>query len=493
MEGTKVLKGAAGGFVRANPRTDLFEVHRFHHVEFWCGDAGATSSRFARGLGMTKVAASDLSTGNARFASTVLASHDLVLCFTAPYGRDAGSSGRSCGGGVGEGGGAAPGEDRQGDARPCPLSWYDAAKAHDFHAAHGLAVRAVGILVSDAAEAHAAAVAGGATSVLPPQVLDEAEVVGEPDARFGGADARVSVAEVALYGDVVLRFVSGTAGYAGPYLPGWGRAGVCSTSAGGGADWRSRSASGEGSFGLRRLDHAVGNVPVLQEVWERVARATGFHEFAEFTAEDVGTVDSGLNSVVLASNNELVLLPINEPTFGTRRKSQIQTYLEHNGGAGLQHLALKCDDAIATVARMRNVGEFDFMPRPGDAYYDALEARVGKGTLSVEQLQAVRDLGILVDKDDQGILLQVFTKPVGDRPTLFLEIIQRLGCNVAADGGLDARDEPAGSVQACEAPPQHYDGQLGGCGGFGKGNFTELFKSIEDYERTLDIEPQQEG
>ena len=464
-----MLKGAAGGFVRSNPRSDRFEVHRFHHVEFWCGDAGATASRFARGLGMAKVAGCDLSTGNARFASAVLASHDLVLCFTAPYGRQPG--------------------DAEEDTRPCPLPWFDTSRAHAFHAAHGLAVRAVGIVVSDAAEAHAAAVAGGAASVLSPRVLDEAEAVSDPGARFGGSDARVTIAEVRLYGDVVLRLVSGLTGFNGPYLPGWGKAGDSTR-----GDWHAPHAD---SFGLRRLDHAVGNVPVLSEVWDYVQRATGFHEFAEFTAEDVGTVDSGLNSVVLASNNELVLLPINEPTFGTRRKSQIQTYLEHNQGAGLQHLALKSDDAIDTVAKMRAVGEFDFMPRPSEAYYDALEARVGKGILSEEQLRRVRDLGILVDRDDQGVLLQVFTKPVGDRPTLFVEIIQRLGCNVEPGPPAQRLHEDEGAAPPAKhphplrasgaEPPQHYDGQLGGCGGFGKGNFTELFKSIEDYERTLDV------
>jgi 4-hydroxyphenylpyruvate dioxygenase-like putative hemolysin len=292
-------------------------------------------------------------------------------------------------------------------------------------------------------------------------------------------------------------------------------------------------------------------------------------------AEDVGTLDSGLNSMVLACNSESVLLPINEPTFGTRRKSQIQTYLEHNEGPGVQHIALKTDDIFHTLRRMRSVrppspppvdyvfpllgskkkvpvvlphahtagwvrntqrtesGGFDFMPSPSKDYYLRTPARVGENVLTEAQWAECEELGILVDKDDQGVLLQVsdvmsanlerkqqressttrrsspgnernfhivsqavkkactnvsrasplggalpllnllppsqiFTKPLGDRPTVFVEVIQRVGC-----------------MASSPVEPAVYQ-QTPGCGGFGKGNFSELFKSIEDYERTLD-------
>ncbi|POM66312.1 4-hydroxyphenylpyruvate dioxygenase [Phytophthora palmivora] len=153
--------------------------------------------------------------------------------------------------------------------------------------------------------------------------------------------------------------------------------------------------------------------------------------------------------MVLASNNEMVLLPVNEPTFGTKRKSQIQTYLEQNVGAGLQHMALKTDDIFHTLAEMQKrslVGGFEFMPRPNKVYYEQMPERIGDA-LTKEQYKQIEQLGLLVDKDDQGILLQIFTKPLGDRATVFFEIIER-----------------------CR------------CGGFGKGNFSALFKSIEDYE-----------
>jgi len=175
--------------------------------------------------------------------------------------------------------------------------------------------------------------------------------------------------------------------------------------------------------------------------------------------------------MVLASNNEMVLLPVNEPTYGTKRKSQIQTYLEHNNGPGLQHLALYTTDIFLTMRKLRELedyGGFELQERPSPLYYQDLPSRIGD-SLTPEQYKLVEELGLLVDKDDQGVLLQIFTKPVGDRPTLFLEIIQRIGC---------MEDSPDGKGQV----------QRGGCGGFGKGNFAALFKSIEDYERTLQLD-----
>lgn len=364
-------------FQRHNPKSDRFAVHRFHHIEFWCADATNTYKRFQHGLGMTLVAKSDQSTGNPVFASYVLQSHELVFAFTAPYSRKA---------------------PRPADVAPLPLPGYSQDAAYEFVQTHGLGVRAVGLLVDDAAAAYAQATTHGGVGVLPPSPL--------------GPGGTVVISEVKLYGDVVLRFVSGAA--QGPYLPGFeptpGAPRLC--------------------FGLRRLDHAVGNSHNLLETASYVMRMTGFHEFAEFVSGDVGTVDSGLNSMVLASNNEMVLLPINEPTFGTKRKSQIQTYLEQNEGPGLQHLALKTNDILGTLREMRarsEAGGFEFMPRPNDAYYRALPERIGDA-LTPEQYAEVEELGVLADKDDQGVLLQIFTKPLGDRATIFIEIIERVGC-----------------------------------------------------------------
>jgi 4-hydroxyphenylpyruvate dioxygenase len=225
------------------------------------------------------------------------------------------------------------------------------------------------------------------------------------------------------------------------------------------------------SYGLERIDHIVNNVPKLFEALDYIMKFTGFHEFGEFTAEDVGTLDSGLNSMVLANNSEFILLPVNEPTFGTPRKSQIQNFLEHNGGPGTQHIAVKTDNIFETMKKMKKAAEFggfDFMPAPGRDYYAKIPDRIGKDVLTAEELAELERLGLLADKDDQGVLLQVFTQPIGDRPTVFLEIIQRVGCDI---------DEK--TKQKVE--------QAAGCGGFGKGNFSELFKSIENFEKLQEI------
>jgi 4-hydroxyphenylpyruvate dioxygenase len=476
---------------RHNPRSDRFPVRRFHHVEFWTADATTAARRFAAGLGMTLVAKSDQSTGNPTFASYALRSGELVLAFTAPYSRRAVALAAEAASKTGSAPAAAP---------RVPLPSYSQQDALDFVAAHGLAVRALAVEVDDARSAFDASVAGGAVAVLPPTVLQPWVDDGDDNNKSSALSSHTpqTVAEVKLYGDVVLRYVSGPPSSAVPFL-----AGYQPVPAG--------NAPFKLDYGLERLDHAVGNVPNLSEAQRYIQAFTGFHEFAEFTAEDVGTVDSGLNSVVLANNNENVLLPVNEPTFGTRRKSQIQTYLEQNEGAGLQHLALKTQDIFSTLRAMRAAADagagLEFMPRPSDAYYKGLKEKLTAGgvvacPLSDADLKACEELGVLVDRDDQGTLLQIFTKPLGDRPTVFVEIIQRVGCMRPVGGGGDgeadgsaaaeaeaaAAEEAAAAKARAEAKAEQVRmEQAGGCGGFGKGNFSELFKSIEDYERTLDV------
>lgn len=447
---------------------------------------------------MPLVARSDLSTGNATCSSYVCQSRHLVFAFTAPTsigdGNENGESGED-------------GDKATTSPSKCPYPCYSREEARAFVSRHGLAVRAVGIVVADAREAFAAAVEGGAAPGA------------EPTEATDASGKRQISAEVVLFGDVRLRFVSGEseapflAGYADE--PGGKEAAFASGVASAENDGVSSSSFSDGksapllTLGLDRLDHAVSNVPLLLPVANAIAAMTGFHEFAEFTADDVGTVESGLNSVVLANNAENVLLPINEPTHGTKRISQIQTFLDHHGGPGVQHLALKTDDAFATLRELRrraSRGGFDLMPPARKEYYDRLPeklARVGdeKCPLTEQQLRECRELGLLVDRDDQGVLLQIFTRPLSDRPTVFLEIIQRVGCvrRVPASEAAERRESSAALAAAREAAANAKgkeggnDGdatvleQAGGCGGFGKGNFSELFKSIEDYERTLDV------
>ncbi|KAF6986956.1 hypothetical protein CFC21_004640 [Triticum aestivum] len=221
--------------VRFNPGSDRFHTLAFHHIEFWCTDAASADGRFAFSLGAPLAARSDLSTGNSTHASQLLRPGSLAFLFTAPY------------------------------ANGCIFS-VDAARR--FFADHGLAVRSVALRVADAAKAFRASVDGGARPAFAPVDLGRG---------FG-------FAEVKLYGDVVLRFVSHPDGTDVPFLPGL---------------FEGVSNPGAVHYGLTRFDHIVGNVPELAPAAAYVAGLTGFHEFAEFTTEDVGTAQSGLNSVVL--------------------------------------------------------------------------------------------------------------------------------------------------------------------------------------------------
>ena len=309
-------------FVRSNPKSDRFDVLRFHHVEFISGDAITTAARFSAALGMPFIARSNQMSGNQHYASHVIRSGSACIAFTSPYNSGA----------------APPPTDGEWDPSKCPNPTVTGEKMREQFGEHGLFVGAVCIQVADAAIAHKQAVAGGATSRAAPRSAP-------------GID--YTVAEVTMYNgsDAVLRFISGSAldDDSMPFLPGYVAAGKPDAP----------------TFGIQRMDHIVGNVPDLLSNVDHMIAATGFHEFAEFTAEDVGTVDSGLNSMVLASNNEAVLLPMNEPTTGGKRKSQILTYLEQNRGPGVQHIALKTDDIFATVAKMREAaGGFELMERP---------------------------------------------------------------------------------------------------------------------------------
>ena len=439
----------------------------FHHVEFYTGDALMTAKRFELALGIPITCWSSLATGNDKCVTYGLEcgvdndnrepGDGVRFLVTAPLSRAMQQQQQTSS--------TASASNVQ-MAAPDPLPGYDINSAHEFYAKHGLAVRAVGIQVEDANKAYAAAIANGAIGFTEPSVI--------PSYYDKDSEKECRVAEVELYGDVVLRFVSfhgsnqekSDDSQVTPFLPHL-------------APYPSYKSS-KPTYGLSKIDHTVGNVPNLLKAQEYIQKFTGYHPFAEFTPEDIGTVDSGLNSVVLASDSEAVLLPLNEPTEG-KRKSQIQTYLEQNEGSGLQHIAIKTNDIFDTISKMRyaeeNLGGFELMVRPSDGYYRELPSRLGD-KLTEDQYKRLEELGILADADEEGVLLQIFTKPLGDRPTLFIEIIQRIGC-IIEDGDLDESEiADAANRRTRERP---------GCGGFGQGNFRELFKAIEDHEKTLKV------
>ena len=274
---------------------------------------------------------------------------------------------------------------------------------------HGDGVRDIAFACEDADVCFKEAVARGAEPVVEPYDRSDDHGV-------------VRQATIKTYGDTVHSFISRKE-YTGPFLPGFEAAQV----------------EGEG-VGLLKVDHVVGNVEDgKMDYWrDWYERVLGFEQFLSFDDKDISTEFTALRSKVMASPNRSIKFPINEPADG-KRKSQIQEYLDFYAGPGVQHVALLTDDIIHTVSRLRENG-VEFLRVP-DTYYEEVWDRVG---VIKEDRERVRELGILIDRDEKGYLLQLFTQPVEDRPTLFFEIIQRRGCQ-----------------------------------SFGKGNFRALFESIE--------------
>jgi 4-hydroxyphenylpyruvate dioxygenase len=276
---------------------------------------------------------------------------------------------------------------------------------------HGDAVKAIALTVEDAASAWKETTQRGAENYMDPVCLSDAAGI-------------VGMSGIRLYGDTVHLFIDRKK-YNGLFMPGY-------------EPWV--SGYQPVSTGLLYVDHCVGNVGWNQmnrwvEFYEKVM---GFKNILTFDDVDISTEYSALMSKVMSNGNGMVKFPINEPAEG-KRKSQVEEYLEFFHGEGVQHVALATRNIVITVTDLMKRG-VEFLKVP-NSYYDELEARVGKID---EDLVPLKDLGILVDRDPDGYLLQIFSKPVQDRPTVFFEIIQRKGAK-----------------------------------SFGKGNFKALFEAIE--------------
>jgi len=278
-------------------------------------------------------------------------------------------------------------------------------------ARHADGVRVIALEVDDARSAWRETTSRGARSIAEP-------------AEVSDDHGRVITTSIATYGDTIHTFVE-RGHYNGPFLPGF-RAEPDDTVA--------------RPVGLKHIDHMVGNVGwnAMNEWVDFYSNVMGFRLYQHFDDKDISTEYSALMSKVMSNGNGYVKFPINEPAEG-RRKSQIEEYLEFYGGPGVQHIALATDDILSTVSKLQQQG-VQFLSIP-HTYYTELANRVGRIDEPIEQLER---LGILVDRDDEGYMLQIFTRPVEDRPTLFYEIIQRKGSR-----------------------------------SFGKGNFRALFEAIE--------------
>jgi 4-hydroxyphenylpyruvate dioxygenase len=281
---------------------------------------------------------------------------------------------------------------------------------------HGDGVKDIALAVPDATEAYRQAVQRGARGVVEPHWQED---------EFG----RVELSAIATYGDTIHSFVN-RADYAGPYMPGY-------------REIEGDGGAGDG-VGLLAIDHIVGNVELgRMEHWvEFYERVFGMTEMIHFSDEDISTEYSALMSKVMTDGKGKIKFPINEPAEG-KRKSQIEEYLEFYGGPGAQHIAIATDDIVRTVEALQERG-VAFLTTP-EAYYEDVPERVGEID---EDYADLRRLGILADRDDDGYLLQIFTKTAQDRPTLFFEVIERHGARGFGDGNFKALFEAIEREQA---------------------------------------------
>ncbi len=276
---------------------------------------------------------------------------------------------------------------------------------------HGDGVKVIALWVDDAHEAFYETVSRGAKIYLSPETISD-------------ADGEVVRSGIYTYGDTIHLFIE-RKNYNGVFMPGFEK-------------WESEYNPSD--LGFKYIDHMVGNVELGDMTkWAKFYEdVMGFANLVTFDDKDISTQYTALMSKVMTSGNGRIKFPINEPAHGLK-KSQIEEYIDFNKGAGCQHIAIATNDIVFSVSEMRKRG-VEFLHVPG-SYYDTVADRVG---IIEEDMAILKQLGIMVDRDEEGYLLQIFTKPVEDRPTLFFEIIQRKGAK-----------------------------------SFGKGNFKALFESIE--------------
>ena len=382
--------------VRPSTGTDPLALIDVDHVRFYVGNAKQSAFFYASAFGFQVDQICDLTTGSRESAQYLLTQGNIRFVLETPLTKD--------------------------------------HPAADEIRRFGDGIKDIAFNVFDAEAAWKQAVRNGGTSAYEPVTRSD-------------ANGSVTMAGIRTYGRAVHTFVSRTGAYALPdvkqgatFMPGYRAFGEFALNAHNRAH----------PCGLKFVDHAVGNVEEgrMNQWVSWYENVLGFSMFKHFDDKDISTEYSALMSKVMASGNQLIKFPINEPAAG-KKKSQILEYLEwHDMTPGVQHLALRTDDELASVAELRRRG-VDFLSIP-DTYYESVWARVDSmlrqhGHAAVkEDHQRIRDLGILVDADDEGYLLQLFSKPLQDRPTLFFEIICRRGSQ-----------------------------------SFGKGNFKALFESLE--------------
>lgn len=364
------------------PRPDISKFDGFDHLVLWVANAKQAATFYCARFGFTEVGYRGLETGDREYCYRVLQQNRIFLVLKSPLNPDEG-----------------------------PLN--------DHIRRHGDGVKDVAFRVDDAANVFDYAVKHGAEVVRAPWTEEDAE-------------GKVVMATIKTFGDSVHTFVQ-RSGYTGFFLPGFRRVEQVDPLLG-----------GLPACGLQFIDHTVGNQPdnEMVPVTQMYEKQLAFHRFWSVDDSQIHTDYSSLRSIVVTDYDETIKIPINEPANGIR-KSQIQEYVDYYGGPGIQHVALNTSSIIDSVTALQARG-LEFLKIP-TTYYDHLRKRLAASNMHLdESLDTLQKLHILVDYDENGYLLQIFTKPIEDRPTLFYEIIQR------------------------------HNHQ-----GFGVGNFKSLFEAIE--------------
>lgn len=388
------------------PVTDeasLQSYRGYHHVHWWVGNAKQAASYYMMRMGFERVAYKGLETKSRAVASHVVRNGGVTFVLSSPL--------RSL----------------EAIEKGSEFSDEEKALVREMHAhmeKHGDAVKDVAFEVDSVDGVYESAIAAGAV------------VVRAPHTQSAGSDGAVRLATIQTYGDTTHTLIQ-KLDYTGTFLPGY----------------RSETAVDPAArflpqIDLEAIDHCVGNQDwdEMEGACEYYERVLGFHRFWSVDDKDICTEYSALKSIVMSSPNDVVKMPINEPAQG-KKQSQIEEYISFNSGAGVQHIALRTTDILATITNLKARG-VEFIKVP-DTYYAAMRERLAR-TAKVnrwqlqEDFEKIQELDILIDFDEGGYLLQLFTKHLMDRPTVFVEIIQR----------------------------RNFEG-------FGAGNFKSLFEAIE--------------
>lgn len=376
--------------------SDISAYRGYHHVHWYVGNAKQAASFYVTRMGFERVAYRGLETGSRAIASHVIRNGDVTFVLTSPL---------------------------RGLKQSSRFSEEDAKQLHEIHEhqeRHGDAVKDVAFEVDNLDAIYSSAISAGAESVSAPRTLTD-------------DNGSIRLATIKTYGDTTHTLIEKSS-YRGVFLPGY--APSPSTS-----DALSKFLP---PVLLSNIDHCVGNQDwdEMENVCDYYERVLGFHRFWSVDDKDICTEFSALKSIVMSSPNDVVKMPINEPAHG-KKQSQIEEYVDFYGGPGVQHIALRTNNIIRDITNLKARG-VEFIKVP-ETYYTAMRQRLKKAGLKLEEdFDVLQSLDILIDFDEGGYLLQLFTKHLMDRPTVFIEIIQR----------------------------NNFDG-------FGAGNFKSLFEAIE--------------